>query len=297
LNGFNLGLIVAIVLAVSQIGLTIFLVFMRGRDLEKIIKQDCLFVENKSTQFLNSHFFNRRLSTAPNALNTQEPEDLNTSRNLNIPKRRSIGDNKELKLKENIMDEFENVEPVLDGNKNNGEEVQIYNNFVAQRTNIDMTHNENSFNNTITNNDRDAVVCPIHVITMRDYHCLTLELMLIYDKRNFRQYLVDNLVRDNLILSLIFKHSIIDPVYLRIAKLIFSFSLLFGTNAFLQIPTKGSASLKQIPLPLDKVITSIILTSLCSIVISIIVYIPDNLLVALNTALKSRDGTIVESAR
>jgi hypothetical protein len=228
LNGVNLGLIIAIVLAVSQTGLTIIFAFFRKQgNLETIIKQDCLFVENKSTHLLNYHFLTRRMSTAPNAqLMTREPEDLNTSRNLNpdFPKRKSL-DDKELKLKENRIEGFENAEANMandDVNQGIGEEVQIYNNFVARRDDVDVTHNENTI-----------LAGGIKIITMRDYECLTPEEMFIYDKRNLLQYLGDNLIRRNLILSVIFKHSIIDPVYIRIAKIIFSFSMLFGTNAFL----------------------------------------------------------------
>jgi hypothetical protein len=230
MNGVNIGLIIAILLVVSYIGLIVVFVYLRKNSLniDKVIIQDCLNIDRKTMANLNEYFGIRRSSMASNArgMKLKDQGDLNTSRNLRTEIERD-GD-QQLKLKENMGD-FDNIvadKTILGDNM--GDEINIHNNFVDKRRASVET-------DAVNNSEIAGTQSSFHknglVITMRDYEYLTIEEMFTFDGRSFLKYLVENLVRRNLIISIIFKHSIIDPVYIRIAKAIFCFSLIFGTNA------------------------------------------------------------------
>jgi hypothetical protein len=70
-------------------------------------------------------------------------------------------------------------------------------------------------------------------ITIPDYHSLTLAESIKYDKRTFKTYLIDNIIEEHRLLSLIFKRSLFYPVFIRMNELIFELSLSFSMNALL----------------------------------------------------------------
>jgi hypothetical protein len=233
-NSVNIGLIVAFVLFALQIGLTVLMMWYRGNMkfyLNRITIQDCLLLD-RDKETLGDYFNKRKAKGGSTAVN--KSEEFNTSRNL---KGGSLHNSKEfetqrrltsdpLKLKENIEGlgnveaSGDNIEKILT------HEIKIYNNYVIdKKENVDTT---------LPNNiDKELGTNTVNEITMRDYDSLSLEELLTYDNRSYGKYLWDNLVRRNQLLSIFFKVSKIDPVYIRVTKLIFALSLIFGTNAFL----------------------------------------------------------------
>jgi hypothetical protein len=112
-------------------------------------------------------------------------------------------------------------------------DIKIHNNFVAIKNPDDNTKQEDVHNNSLKIDPEIVKPDYTHRITMVDYETLNMSEMFVYDKRSFKKYLWDNCIRHNLLISIIFKHSLIDPIYIRIAKLVFCLSLMFGTNAML----------------------------------------------------------------
>jgi hypothetical protein len=248
-------LIVAILLLVSQIGLTFGLMYLRRNKqnyIEQIVKQDCLLVDDKSTPFLCKHFLNKRLSILNEA--RLDRDDMNTSRGLKsesiqqAPDSKNIvGEGNELRLRENVNNEPGPANISQQAGEIRVEksaEIKIYNNFVDQKTNREG--NEDDKIRATCKAIGNEGYC---IVTMRDYELLGLDEMFVYDRRTFSRYLLDNLVRRNLIVSIFFKHSLIDPCYIRIAKVIFGFSLIFGINAIflsLYIPTTVDEHIAQV---------------------------------------------------
>jgi hypothetical protein len=222
---------VACILLGLQISLTIVFALLRRntkQSLDKIIKQDCqLLDKSKVTVF---DYFNIPMNGNQPQLysNTRGPEqDPNTTRQLNSPQKTlhplaptlNQGENRlQLHNAEHELDNVDAIGNTVDyGTTNGNNNVKIFNNFIDNTkvgpTVIQRTPNTN--------------------VTMRDYESLTLQERLANDNRTFTRYLWDSLVRRNIVISIIFKHSILDPTHLRIAKLIFSLSLIFGFNALL----------------------------------------------------------------
>jgi hypothetical protein len=244
LRGANLGLIVAIVLLAGQVGLTILFVYLRKNKklyLDKIIRQDCVIFEpNKVT--LDKYFFrdspfqmNKSSEEQKNKV-TEDDGDVNTYRNLktdNVERRATCDP---LTLKQNL-DKMESVEHHrVDGEFDDNKkvvEVHIYNNFVDRKnmTQEITIDNKGVYENELKASDGKPTIN--HEITLMDYESLPFHEMLHYDKRSFTRYLLDNLVRQTIVCSIFLKHSYLDPVYIRIAKLIFSISMIFGLNALL----------------------------------------------------------------
>jgi hypothetical protein len=227
---------VAICLLLSQIGLTGMFYCLRkdkGINLDKIIRQDCLmFDRTKITP--NDYFLNnRRISVISNQVSPTQNNDLNTSRHLQdekavatIPNDFAAGDGN-LKLKDNKnLNEIDNIElnKTAEYEKPNEKNIHIHNNFVDQK-------------NASVELPKNFDVIPLSLtptaVTMRDYESLSLVERVAYDNRSFSTYLWNNISRTNLLVSIFYKHSIIDPIHIRIAKLIFQISLIFGTNAIL----------------------------------------------------------------
>jgi hypothetical protein len=66
--------------------------------------------------------------------------------------------------------------------------------------------------------------------TYHDYLRLDTEEA-YHDKRNFVQYVFDDIIQNHSIVKLIFKHSILDPNWLSLIKLFFRLNLIFAINA------------------------------------------------------------------
>jgi hypothetical protein len=204
--------------------------------LHYIIKQDCLLFDRVKIS-LDEYF----LKIKPKQIKSidakfMEPE-FNTTR----------------RFKQNIYEEKGNrIQPnTLKNNNNDLDNVQIYK--IMGNNNIDLENNVQIINNNVvdkkientvgdTNTEEHDTPKPpeskskvtfYNEITMRDYEALSIEEMFIYDNRSFKKYLKESLIRNNMILAIILKHSILDPIYIRISKFIFSISLIFGINAML----------------------------------------------------------------
>jgi hypothetical protein len=210
----------------------------KKRFLDKLIKQDCLFFDSNTNA--NDHFTKNKL--AGNSENPKNKQETNTSRELKeVDNQKTLSGKLEgasdgaekgkLKLKENIIDNDDtlNANMTNEGALQNNENVNIHNNFVDQLTTSRELNNEtqikqNNDNTKKTDTIKDA-------ITMRDYESLPHKERFIYDNRSLTTYIFDDLVRNNLIVSIIFKHSIADPDFLKVGKLFFLINLIFGTNA------------------------------------------------------------------
>jgi hypothetical protein len=249
----NSGLLIACCLISFQIILTALLMFIRRNKkpiLDKIIKQDCLTFDRK-VHNLGEYFLGKATQAEvktdkPNQDIIADPgADVNTTRQLkdeiDTPKQNFAGVKIEpftpltsdrLVLRENVMA----VHPLdnLEGNTSQINNSKVYNNF-CEVTNKENNQNEVNNDIVITKQTTDAeLVANVCVkITMKDFEALTLQERFIYDSRSFVRYLLDNLVRNNLLISIFFKHSLAEPIYIRVAKLTLSFTLLFGTNAIL----------------------------------------------------------------
>jgi hypothetical protein len=205
--------------------------------LKDIIKQDCLLFDRTSTSL--EEYFNTKITGN---------EDINTSRGLKDSKcvqRRFT--NEPFKFKENLKG-LENVEET-EGEHNLEKVIEIKvanNNYVGKVDNVEQGVSQTFEKNKDKDKDKDDSRIDFYNllkatidenadsgITIRDYESLNLQEQLKYDKRIFSRYLKDNLVRHNQVISIICKVSIVDPTYIRITKLIFAFSLIFGTNALL----------------------------------------------------------------
>jgi hypothetical protein len=201
--------------------------------LNNLIIQDCLMFDRTKTT-LNDHFIKRMdLVPTENVIcsptkNVLCPEEMNTSRYLQEGENPVKEKPNNLALKDNNFNDVENVEnKTVENTEKNEKDIEIHNNFVRANASIEIDpKNQQVANQT-------NITTTLNLITMRDYESLTLEERLVYDTRSFSVYFKQNLVRTNLIFSIIFKESIIDPIHIRLAKLIFSVSLIFGTNAFL----------------------------------------------------------------
>jgi hypothetical protein len=198
-----------------------------------------MFERGKTT--LDDYFVNRTVADVVNKdninLRRESTGDFNTSRHLQDEKDIQALPNEDiknqLKLRENNLNDITNmdIDKTAEKGKNNVNDVQIHNNFVKKNASIDMAHQ----NFGIINSDVNNIMAPQNItkITMRDYEALTIAERLQYDNRSLSEYIQNNLVRTNLLISIFAKHSIIDPIHIRVTKLIFLLSLIFGINAFL----------------------------------------------------------------
>jgi hypothetical protein len=114
--------------------------------------------------------------------------------------------------------------------------IHAINNYVERKDGIDSSPIAVSINadkETGSGTQDYWIANPLlNQITIKDYEYLqTIKDCMKFNKRTFKSYLWDGLVYKHRLLSVIFKHSLIDPFYLRISKLIFDISLTFGLNA------------------------------------------------------------------
>jgi hypothetical protein len=69
-------------------------------------------------------------------------------------------------------------------------------------------------------------------VTLQDYRSLNIK-ELHYDKRSFWNYFRDEIIVHHRLLSIFFKTSLLNPIHLRVNKLIFEFSMTFALSAIL----------------------------------------------------------------
>jgi hypothetical protein len=70
-----------------------------------------------------------------------------------------------------------------------------------------------------------------HKITIKDYKQLTIYELALYDRRKFWILYWDLLIEDHILLNVIFKRSIMDPLWIRLIYLVFNLSIMFALNA------------------------------------------------------------------
>jgi hypothetical protein len=223
--------------------------------LEKIIFQDCHMFDRTKTTF-TEYFLKRPVEN--DSSNKPQNEELNTSRQLKESQPTDRGEDSDrrgtvdpLTLKDNLKDIENNIaakdktveevdkNDIGDDNEQVEDDIKIRSEFVHE----DNTKPHEDINDSIKDdsekvdpekvqNQVTSAVCKSEV-TMTDYESLNISEMFVYDKRSLKKYLWDNFVRHNLLMSILFKHSFVDPIYIRITKLVFCISLIFGTNAML----------------------------------------------------------------
>jgi hypothetical protein len=212
----------------GQIALTVFLLFYNKTDIEETIKQDCLIFDRKKVT-PDEHFLKADKTNAKIEPVKVPKEDLNTSRNFKAENDEANLNNPDvLILKENINNSenitIENKTDLITAhNNNNNNNEAIRNNY------LELNPSQEVQTVTETKNNKNT----IHQVTMRDYESLTLNERLTYDNRALTTYLKDTIIRYNLVISSFYKDSIVDPSYIRVAKLFFLANLIFTTNSIL----------------------------------------------------------------
>jgi hypothetical protein len=252
----NSGFLVACCIIGLQITLTALLMFMRRNkkpSLDKLINQDCQLFDRQENN-LDEYFLGKTIKDeakkgkANDNFNTEPTAEVNTTRQLkdeiDSPKKDLSAANidkmtpptpDKLALKDNAI-KIHPTDNLIEGNTSHINNSKIYNNFceVKNKENGGEIINDIVISKQVT--DRELVTNSSvgnKIITMKDYEALTLQERFIYDSRSCYRYFLDHLVRNNLLVPIFFKHSLSDPIYIRVAKLTLSLSLLFGTNAIL----------------------------------------------------------------
>jgi hypothetical protein len=107
-------------------------------------------------------------------------------------------------------------------------------NVLQLRENVNSERNElhlQSLGSKTINTEQTKIKSKSNQISIPDYESLTPMDLLIYDKRSNFKYLTDILILEHPIISVILKRSLKDPLFLRLFKLLFSLSIVFGMNA------------------------------------------------------------------
>jgi hypothetical protein len=171
------------------------------------------------------------------------------------------------------------------GDKENKDEIIVIvnNNFIANCNNNKSFEEENKPSEK-----------PIR-ITLQDYSDLTLKESIIYDKREFKTYFLDNLIECHRLLKLIFKASLFHPRFIRINEFIFDLSLNFSIGALLftdsYIDARAMDPFRDdffysLYTELPKTLLTIVLVCIARKVTLLIIYVPRKLKNDLNETLK-----------
>jgi hypothetical protein len=164
--------------------------------LPTIIYFDCQVYEKKDNP--NTYFLEKPSSEDNDKIDDEKPETLNEN---------TIRD------EGNVLQLKENKAITTDR-----EDIHINN------VEINESHKKNS-------NTNMANISVVRTITLQDYEELTPVKQLLYDKRKIFTFLKDQLALDHPLFSLIFKRSLMDPLFLRVYQLVFSLSMQFAANA------------------------------------------------------------------
>jgi hypothetical protein len=225
---FNIGLYVMIVLlsinTLILLALQLFIKVDIDADINKVIYYDCLFYDKKI--MLIEDYFNReqeKLEHIHNKVGDSGKKALKAPFSWNRDTDKANNDILNL-----------NIKPDTNADQKKDEDNVIqHNNFIDG-----INYNSKSFSKDYEDsgqeaNDKSKKVEYNSPITIHDYDELGAMDIIEYDKRKFTKFLADELVMNHSIISLFFKKSLFDPVYIRIMKLIFQVSLQFCTNALL----------------------------------------------------------------
>jgi hypothetical protein len=220
---YNIGLYVTIVLvSVNTFLLLLINMFIKTEitlDIGKIIYFDCRFFD-KDSMVLKKYF--KRNTSNNKIMKNDNNKKLFAPTNALGPQ--AVGSDQQI-LNLNVKNEDMHI---LD--KNDEERIAQHNNYledINDKGNISEDNNENKIEEA---NVKEKYNSPI---TIGDYEQLGPLDIIRYDKRSFCKYLSDKLIMDHTIVSLIFKKSLFDPLYIRILKLVFQVSLQFCANALL----------------------------------------------------------------
>jgi hypothetical protein len=280
--------------------------------MDSLIKQDCLMFDRSQTN-LNDYFLkNNQTQQTQHDVNTnvrrQSEAELNKDKAVDdVPVDTDDNNKNKLKLQENNLTAIVDTD---DKNRTAGFEdqrtndINIHNNFVDQQVNTSRElkpTGTNYFTNLNT-----TIREPTNTITMRDYEELTLEERLVYDNRSFGKFMWDSMVRSNQLISLFVKNSVIDPILIRIVKLILGFSLMFGFNAilftesYIEARAFGSYTfsfMAALGPEAAKTLISLIGSSIIYNAVSFIAFLPQSLKIEWSNSLKTKDVFNVEKAR
>jgi hypothetical protein len=136
-----------------------------------------------------------------------------------------VNDNKNLELDDDEQQE-----------KGNENKLQLRENKIVttERENLQVDSHDIEITRTVTNVSTRGKTNEVkNIITMLDYDCLLPNDSLKYDNRKNISYLKDILIIEHPLLSLIYKHSLLDPMFMRLLQLEFSLCMQVGINALL----------------------------------------------------------------
>jgi membrane-associated HD superfamily phosphohydrolase len=140
--------------------------------------------------------------------NDNNDKHKDTSRELNPTELNN--NNNVMQLKENELAAGADVD----------KDIKKNNNFIAQQTLEEGNSNNVKISNTnVTQVER--------IITRQDYESLNPEDLVKYDKRSNLKFFTHIFIAEHSLMSVLFKKSLKEPIFIRFLKLIFSLSLQF----------------------------------------------------------------------
>src|SRR5690606_28479715 len=104
---------------------------------------------------------------------------------------------------------------------------KIVNNYMQESQKAPLPNELVNETNTTDSNKK------LNKITLKDYDSLELGEIIDYDHRSSLKYIKDDIIINHSLVSVLFKTSILDPVYIRSTRLVFQISMNFAFNAIL----------------------------------------------------------------
>jgi hypothetical protein len=149
----------------------------------------------------------------------------------------------------NIQPETHDKPPLTEDRLNNDVEIESRRNSEVERKNENIlelrenkisansgTQDVNMNNNGVTpdaNENLPSSIIQTRRISLPDYSALSIQKLIKYDKRSNIAYFKDLIIMNHPMVSLFFKISIKEPVYLRLYKLKFYLNMLITINSML----------------------------------------------------------------
>jgi hypothetical protein len=162
-------------------------------------------------------------------------KDNNVVINIEKPHNNEIYTNRPLKDAEEMANGNALQDNEVDNNK-----LQLKDNMNPDDAVDPKIFNNYQRNSLISNNQKPRDIIKTieknykqYSITIPDLDYLHHNERLKYDKRDFKKYLKDDLIKTHSLFSMLCKYSITDPIGIRTSKIIFMFSFIFGYNALL----------------------------------------------------------------
>ncbi len=140
------------------------------------------------------------------------------------------------KLSKKIKDKTENS-PHLNKKNDYLKNISIQKKISSKKDNshnIKISDNKNETENIVNKKKRNNNILNArnknHTLTIRDYEELNPKEAKIYDKRSFICLFKTHLLNDHILLNLIFKRSILEPLWLRVVYFIFEVTIVLFVN-------------------------------------------------------------------